>query len=55
VPLVVVAADRTTFSAFDLANVVPAATLDHLGAAVSKSPFDLTAADTSRGVRQRNQ
>jgi restriction system protein len=55
VPLVVVAADRPTFSAFDLANVVPAATLDHLGAAVSKSPFDLTAADTSRGVRQRNQ
>ena len=52
---VVAAADRDTFNSFDLANVVPAATLDHLGAAVSKSPFDLTPADTSRGVRQRSQ
>lgn len=55
VPLVLVAADRQTFTSFDLAQVVPAATLDHLGAAVSKSPFDLTSADTSRGVRQRGQ
>ncbi|HET7415225.1 MAG TPA: hypothetical protein VFI97_05960 [Arthrobacter sp.] len=55
VPLAVVAADRETFNSFDLANVVPAATLDHLGAAMSKSPFDLTPADTSRGVRQRSQ
>lgn len=55
VPLAVVAADRETFNSFDLANVVPAATLDHLGAAVSKSPFDLTPADTSRGVRQRGK
>lgn len=55
VPLAVVAADRETFNSFDLANVVPSATLDHLGAAVSKSPFDLTPADTSRGVRQRGQ
>ncbi len=55
VPLVMVAADRETFNSFDLANVVPKATLDHLGAAVSKSPFDLTPADTSRGVRQRGQ
>jgi restriction system protein len=54
-PLVVVAADRDTFGRFDLANVVPRATLEHLGAAVSKSPFDLTAADTSRGVRARRQ
>ena len=38
VPLVVVAADRETFTSFDLANVVPSATLDHLGAAVSRSP-----------------
>ncbi|WP_216094314.1 hypothetical protein [Jiangella alba] len=53
VPLVVVAADRETFGSFDLANVVPAATLDLLGAAMSRSPFDLTPADTSRGVRQR--
>ncbi|WP_199286838.1 hypothetical protein [Nocardioides houyundeii] len=55
VPLVMVAADRETFNSFDLANVVPSATLDHLGAAVSKSPFDLTPANTSRGVRQRGQ
>lgn len=55
VPLAVVAADRETFNSFDLANVVPAATLDHLGAAVSKSPFDLTPADTGRGVRQRGR
>lgn len=55
VPLVVVAADRDTFTAFDLANVVPKATLEHLGAAVSKSPFDLTPADTSRGVRARGR
>ena len=53
VPLVIVAADRETFSRFDLSNVVPQATLAHLGAAVSKSPFDLTPADTSRGVRAR--
>lgn len=53
VPLVIVAADRDTFSRFDLSNVVPQATLDHLGAAVSRSPFDLAPADTSRGVRVR--
>jgi restriction system protein len=53
VPFVVVAADRATFSDFDLANVVPHATLEHLAAAISKSPFDLIPADTSRGVRTR--
>jgi restriction system protein len=53
VPLVIVAADRDTFSRFDLSNVVPQATLEHLGAAVSKSPSDLAPADTSRGVRAR--
>jgi restriction system protein len=51
VPLVVVAADRETFSRFDLTNVVPVATLEHLGAAVSGAPFDLTPADASRSVR----
>jgi restriction system protein len=51
IPLVIVAADRDTFGSFDLANVVPQATLTHLGAALSKSPFDLTPADTSVGVR----
>jgi restriction system protein len=55
VPLVIVAADRETFSRFDLSNVVPLATLEHLGAAVSKSPFDLMPADTSRGVRVRGR
>jgi restriction system protein len=55
VPLAVVAADRDMFSEFDLANVVPHATLLHLGAALSKSPFDLTPADTSAGVRVRAQ
>jgi restriction system protein len=55
VPLVILAADRETFATFNLTNVVPSATLDHLGAAVSKSPFDLTPADTSRGVRARKQ
>ena len=55
VPLVVVAAGRETFGRFDLSNVVPLATLEHLGAAVSRSPFDLTPADTSRGVRVRGR
>jgi restriction system protein len=53
VPLVVVGADRDTFSTFDLVNVVPHATLTHLGAALSKSPFDLLPADTGAGVRVR--
>lgn len=55
VPLAVVAADRDTFVTFDLSNVVPHATLQHLGAALSKSPFDMTPADTSSGVRVRGQ
>jgi restriction system protein len=52
-PLVIVAADRDTFATFDLTKVQPQATLTHLGAAMSKSPFDLTPADTSAGVRRR--
>jgi restriction system protein len=55
VPLVIVAADRPTFLTFNLSNVVPQATLAHLGAAMSKSPFDMTPADTSTGVRVRGQ
>jgi restriction system protein len=55
VPLVTVAAERETFKSFDLTNVVPQATLEHMGAAQSKSPFDLTPADTGRGVRSRGQ
>jgi restriction system protein len=50
-----VAADRETFATFDLAHVVPQATLTHLGAALSKSPFDLTPADSSAGVRVRGR
>jgi restriction system protein len=52
-PLTAVAAERDTFMSFDLANVVPLATLQHLGALVSKSPFDLVSIDTSKGVRGR--
>jgi restriction system protein len=55
VPFAIVAADRATFTSFDLSNVVPHATLVHLGAALSKSPSDMTPADTSRGVRVRGQ
>lgn len=54
VPLVQVAAGRDAFNEFDLSNVVAVETLKHLGAALSKNPFDLTPADTGRGVRQRN-
>jgi len=53
VPLAIVAADRDAFTTFDLTNAVPHATLTHLGAALSKSPFDLAPADTSAGVRVR--
>lgn len=51
VPLIIVAADRETFTKFDLSRVVPSATLETLGAALSKKPYDLVPADTSRGVR----
>lgn len=50
-PLVAVAADRATFAAFDLANVVPQATLGHLNALVSKNPLDLVSIDETKGVR----
>lgn len=49
--LVAAAAEREKFLSFDLANVVPRATLEHLGALVSKSPFDLVEVDMSQGVR----
>lgn len=52
-PLVLVAADRPTFTEFALENVVPEATLLHVGAAVSKDPFTLKPVDTSQGVRGR--
>ena len=52
-PLVAVAAERAAFLSFDLANVVPAATLAHMGAVMSKNPFDLAPIDMSKGVRAR--
>ena len=52
VPFVTVAADRT-FADFDLANVVPLATLEHLGAQVSKNPYGLVPVDLSKGVRSK--
>lgn len=49
--LVAVAAERAAFLEFDLSNVVPLSTLQHLNASVSKSPFDLVGIDSSKGVR----
>ncbi len=51
--LVAVGAERSSFVAFDLSNIVPLATLQHLGASVSKSPYDLVGIDGSQGVRGR--
>jgi len=53
VPLAIVAAERAIFTTFDLSNVVPIATLEHLGAALSPEPFDLVPADTTAGVKRR--
>jgi restriction system protein len=44
-------AERDSFLELNLSNVVPAATLELLGAAVSKNPFGLVAADAT-GIRQ---
>lgn len=51
IPFAGVAAERESFLELDLSRVVPAATLNHLGAAVSKNPFELVAVDIS-GVRR---
>ena len=51
IPFVAVASDRATFESLELTNVVPAATLAHLKATVSKNPFGLVAIDLSKGVR----
>jgi len=51
IPFVIAAAERQAFLAFDLSAVVPALTLDHLGAAVSKNPFGLVSAERA-GVRR---
>ena len=50
--LVAVGADRESFLSFDLHNVVPDATLKHLGASLSKNPYELVAIDGTRGVRE---
>lgn len=51
IPFAAVGAERDRFADIELAGVLPSATLDHLGAAVSKSPFDLVAVSGS-GVRR---
>lgn len=51
VVFVAVGAGRDEFLAIDLSAVVPAATLDHLGAAVSKNPVGLVPAAV-KGVRR---
>lgn len=51
IPFAAVGASREAFSEIDLSAVVPAATLEHLGAAVSKNPLGLTPA-TVAGVRR---
>lgn len=51
IPLVAVTSARETFMEFDLAGVVPAATLQLLGAAVSKNSIGLNAIDPA-GVRR---
>lgn len=51
IPFVGVAAQREAFMEFDLSKLVPLATLKHLGAAISKDPVNLIAADIG-GVRR---
>lgn len=51
IPFVATGAEREAFLALNLSNVVPAATLSHLGAVVSKNPYDLVAVDVS-GIRR---
>lgn len=51
VPFVAVAVDRDSFGELDLSAIVPSATLQHLGAAVSKNPHGLVAIDSS-GIRR---
>jgi restriction system protein len=48
---IAVGAERESFLALELANVVPAATLAHLGSSLSKSPFDLMTTE-AKGIRR---
>ncbi|MCD1286033.1 hypothetical protein CV023_09340 [Brevibacterium sp. CCUG 69071] len=50
VPLAAVAAGRETFNSLELSAVVPAATLEYLGATVSKNPVGLVPVDVD-GIR----
>lgn len=51
IPFAAVGVPRNAFSEIDLSAVVPAATLEHLGAAVSKNPLGLVPTNGS-GVRR---
>lgn len=51
VPFVAVAVERSAFAGLDLSSVVPSATLDHLGATVSKNPMGLVEIDSS-GIKR---
>lgn len=51
IPFVALGVGREKFMQLELSNVVPAATLAHLGASISKNPFGLMPANTS-GVRK---
>jgi restriction system protein len=51
-PVACVSAEKEGFSTFDLAKVVPLATLQHLAGVVSKNCYDLVPVD-STGVRKR--
>lgn len=51
VPFVAVASSRDEFEKLDLSAVIPPATLEHLGAAVSKNPYGLVPI-TANGVRR---
>lgn len=51
IPFVAVGVARPTFDAIELSGVVPAATLEHLGAALSKNPLGLVPANGA-GVRR---
>lgn len=51
IPFLAVGASREVFSGIDLSAVVPVATLDHLGASISKNPYGLVSANVA-GVRR---
>jgi len=53
VRFVAVAAERESYLRINLSGVVPLATLEFLGAQVSKNPHGLTSIDVSQGVRTR--